>query len=82
MTKKYKMIYVRWIDSALQPEWVEAPSERTGASEIESIGYLIYEGKKHIEIAQNIAANHKSAIMAIPKPVILERHTLERKSKK
>ena len=73
------MIYVRWLDSALQADWVKAPSEFTGVSEIESIGYLIYEDKNHIQIAQNMTPAHKSAVMAIPKPVILERHTLERK---
>jgi glutamate formiminotransferase len=68
----YKIIYVRWVDSALQSDWVKAPSESTGTSEIESIGFLIHEDKEHIEIAQNMTPYHKCAIMAIPKTVIKE----------
>ena len=74
---KHKMIYVRWIDSALQSGWVKAPSEDTGTAEIETIGYLIFEGKKHIEVAQSKTIVHKSAIMSIPTSVILERHILK-----
>lgn len=75
--RKHKMIYVRWIDSSLQSSWVEAPSKATGVSHIETIGYLIYTGKNHIEVAQSISKVHKSAIMSIPKSVILERHNLK-----
>lgn len=69
---KNKMVYVRWIDSSLTAEWCTAPSKSTGVSHIETLGYLIYEGKKHIEVAQSKSEYHKSAIMSIPKSVIRE----------
>lgn len=67
-----KKVFVRWVDSALTPEWTEAPSERTGIVEIETLGYLIHEDDNHIEVAQSITEAHKSAIMSIPKSVIIE----------
>jgi len=77
-----EMIYVRWTDSALFSGWTEAPTKDTGTSEIETIGYLIHEDKKHIEVAQSKSStNHKSAIMAIPKCVIIERRKLKRSKK-
>ncbi len=74
--KKHKMIYVKWVDSSLQPSWVKAPSEDTGTVKIETIGYLILEDKKHIEVTQSKTSIHKSAIMSIPKVVILKRKEL------
>lgn len=74
---KYKIVCVKWVDSSLQGEWVIAPGDSTGISSIESVGYLIYDGKKHIEIAQNIAPIHKSSIMSIPKSVIKKMYELK-----
>ena len=79
-----EIIYLRWLDSALTPEWTHAPSEHTGLSEIETVGYLILEDNKHIQVAQNSFKEYDkySAIMAIPKSAILERKTLKILKKK
>ena len=75
-----EIVYLRWLDSALVPEWTYAPNEETGLSEIETVGYLILEDKEHVQIAQSSFENYKySAIMAIPKSVILERQVLIKK---
>jgi hypothetical protein len=68
---KYKMIYVRWTDSALSPEWMEIDKE-AGTLYVESIGYLVFECEDHIEIAENLTHTHKGGVMAIPKSVIIE----------
>lgn len=36
-----EIVYLCWLDSALVPEWTHTPSEDTGLSEIETVGYLI-----------------------------------------
>lgn len=79
-----EIVYLRWLDSALVPEWGRAPSEDTGLAEIETIGYLILEDEQHVQVAQSIFDNYKySAIQSIPKSVILERQVLKmRKTKK
>ncbi len=78
-----KILYVRWLDSALTPEWSRAPSEATGLSEIETVGYLILENDEHIQVAQSNYENDKySAIQSIPKSVILERRVLHIPKKK
>ena len=74
-----EIVYLRWLDSALVPEWTYAPNEETGLSEIETVGYLILEDEEHVEVAQSSSDSGKySAIMAIPKSVILERRVLKR----
>ena len=76
----HEIVYLRWLDSALVPEWTYAPNEETGLSEIETVGYLILEDEQHVQVAQSSFDNCKySAIMAIPKSVILERQVLIRK---
>jgi len=78
------IVFLRWLDSALTPEWSRAPSEYTGLSEIETVGYLILEDDKHVQIAQSSFEGYDkySAIMAIPKSVILERRSLKISKKK
>lgn len=81
MTKK--ILYIRWLDSALTPEWSQAPSEATGLSEIETVGYLLLENNEHIQVAQSSYEDYKySAIQSIPKSVILERRVLHMPKKK
>jgi len=79
-----KIIYVRWLDSASTPEWSSPPSEHSGLAEVETVGYLILEDDNHIQVAQSKFEDLKlGAILAIPKPVILERRVLRMlKSKK
>ena len=73
-----KMLYIRWLDSAITYEWSHGDGQETGLTEIESIGYLLKEDKEHIQIAQSNFADFKfGAIQAIPKSVILERRELE-----
>ena len=72
------MVFVHWMDSALNPDWIKL-DDISGVAEIKSIGYLIFEDDEHIEIAQNKTKTHMSAIMSIPKSVILERRNLVKK---
>jgi hypothetical protein len=73
-----KILYLRWIDSALTPEWSRAPNEDTGLSKIETVGHLILEDDQHIQVAQSSYEDNKySAIQSIPKSVILERRVLQ-----
>jgi len=74
-----KIIYLRWLDSATSSGWQYAPNENTGLSEIRSVGYLIHEDSKHVQIAQSNFSEFEKydGILAIPKSVILERHTIK-----
>ena len=72
-----KILYLRWLNSPLMPEWSRAPNEDTGLSEIETVGYLILEDNQHIQVAQSNYEDRKyRAIQSIPKSVILERKCL------
>ena len=78
-----KIVYLRWLDSALTSEWSHAPSDDTGLSEIETVGYLILEDDKHVQVAQSNWEDYKyGAILAIPKSVILERRIIHLKKPK
>ena len=73
-----EMIYLRWLDSALNPEWTRAPNEETGLAKIETVGYLIHEDEQHVEIAQSSNEDYRfGAILSIPQSVILERRVLK-----
>jgi hypothetical protein len=74
-----KAVYLRWLDSATSSRWQHSPNEYTGLSEIQAIGYLIHEDSRHVQIAQsNFSELEKyDGILAIPKSVILERHTIK-----
>jgi hypothetical protein len=70
------IVYLRWLDSASTGEWTSV--NENGLDEITTIGFLIYEDKKHIQIAHSIDQNNKyCGVLAIPKSVILERRTVE-----
>jgi len=71
-----KIVYLRWLDSALVSEWTHLAEN--GLTEIISVGYLVLEDDKHIQIAQSIyeEGDKYSAIQSIPKSVILERRIL------
>ena len=73
-----QIFYLRWLDSALVPDWSSAPNEFTGLSEIETVGYLILEDDQHVQVAQSVfeECEKYSAIQSIPKSVILERRAL------
>ena len=72
------IVYLRWLDSALTPEWTKAPNEETGLSEIETIGYLVFEDATQIQVAlSRFGKSQFMAIQAIPKSVIIERKKLD-----
>ena len=52
--------YLKWLDSALVPEWTHAPNEYTGLSEIVTIGYLIFEDGQHVQVAKVYVKNVKN----------------------
>ena len=76
--KEKQLVYLRWLDSAIELEWSQVSQEDTGLTEIQTVGYVVLEDDLHIQVAQSIYEDAKkySAIMAIPKSVILERHSL------
>ena len=71
-----KVVFLRWLDSALVPEWTHLAEN--GLTEIISVGYLIHEDDKHIQIAQSIYEEDDkySAVQSIPKSVSLERRAV------
>ena len=79
-----QIVYLRWLDSAITLEWSRVDKEDDGLTEIETVGYLVLEDDKHVQIAQSSYADYKyTAIQSIPKSVILERRVLHlKKSKK
>jgi hypothetical protein len=73
-----KIIYVRWLDAALMPDWTPK-TDAVGLSEVESVGYCLQEDEKQIQLAQTSQAGYRfCGIQAIPKAVILERRVLKR----
>jgi hypothetical protein len=70
-----KIFYIRWVDSSTSEGWQHAPNESTQISVIDTIGYLVYEDKKHIEIAHSHFkdCNTHNGIIAIPKVAIMKR---------
>lgn len=74
-----KMLHLRWLDSSITLEW--SPLDKDGLTEIETIGYLVYEDDLHIQVAQSIYENKYSAIQSIPKSVIIDRKEIEAECK-
>ena len=71
---KNEITYLRWLDSAIELEWSQASQEGLGLTEIETVGYVIYEDDLHVQVAQSRYGGQKfSSVMAIPKAMILER---------
>jgi hypothetical protein len=73
---KNKVVYLRWLDSASQGEWTYINED--GLDEIVSIGFLIYEDDKQVQIAHSIDEFNKyCGVIAIPKSVILKRRVVK-----
>ena len=73
----HKLVYIRWLDSAITLEWSPLDKEECGLTEIETVGYLILEDERHIQVAQSNYEDAKySGIQSIPQSVILEKRTL------
>ena len=71
-----KVVYLRWLDSAFQEEWTYL--NKDGLDEIISIGFLIYEDDKQVQIANSIDSSNKyCGVIAIPKSVILKRRVIK-----
>jgi hypothetical protein len=71
-----KVVYLRWLDSASSDGWTCVNED--GLDEIVSIGFLIYEDDKQIQIAHSIDEFNKyCGVIAIPKSVILKRRTVK-----
>ena len=71
-----KVIYLRWLDSAEQAGWTYLNVD--GLDEIVSIGFLIYEDDKQVQIANSIDSSGKyCGVLAIPKSVILKRRAIK-----
>ena len=77
-----KLVYVRWLDAALVPDWTPR-TDADGLSEVESVGYLLQEDDKQIQLAQTSQGEYGfCGIQAIPKSVIQERRVLHKGKKR
>ena len=73
-----KAIYVLWIDSAGTDRWFPADQADGKVSLIESVGWLVGEYDKTIEITHSWSyENNIMGVLAIPKCAILKRHYLK-----
>jgi hypothetical protein len=74
-----KIVYLRWLDSAASSDWLLA-EDVMGPCEVETVGYLVLEDARQIQIAHSFdrGGNKFAGIITIPKPVILERRVIRR----
>jgi hypothetical protein len=72
------VVYIRWLDSNVSMGWLQASNEAIGLSVCQSVGFLVYEDDKRIDIALSnvIDCELYGEIISIPKSVILERRIL------
>jgi hypothetical protein len=76
-----KIVYVRWLDAALMPDWTSR-TDAGGLSEVESVGYLLQEDDKQIQLAQTSQGEYRfCGIQTIPKSIILGRRVLDKGKK-
>ena len=76
---KHKIVYLRWLDSVFRDGWHGALDKGDGLSEIHTVGYLVYEDKKYIQLAHSnfIGRDEFGGGLSIPKAVILERRVIK-----
>lgn len=73
-----KAIYIEWVDSASTDKWVPIDAADGQVLLVETIGWLVREWPKTIEITSSWSTgNHIMGILAIPKCAILKRHYLK-----
>ncbi len=75
--KENKIVRIKWIDSSTYSEWYnfeEIESLFKEDNSVESIGYLVFENKEWVIIAQNIDDGSCSAITKILKKSIIDMH--------
>lgn len=73
------MVHVEWMDAALTPGWIEMHDE-ADVIPVDTIGYLWYEDKRVIKLAQTISSSgHYSAVHTIPKSTVIKITRLHKK---
>lgn len=46
-----KIVYIKWLDSCDNLGWIHKDKGNAGLAVIQSVGYLMHENKKQIQIA-------------------------------
>ena len=69
-----KIVYIKWLDSCETLGWLHKNTGNAGLSTIQSVGYLMQEDKKQIQIARCKGEDDTYAgILTVPKAAIVER---------
>jgi hypothetical protein len=73
-----KIVYLKWVDSNTLTGWTHIKRDSSELTEIETIGYLLYEDEKEIQIAHSIFSEQEecAGFIAIPAVSILERREI------
>ncbi len=73
MTKRIKLTVVDWLDAAQHVGWHDSAEELSPA-EIRSVGYLVYQDKKTIRLAQSVTRDGGVGdVLVIPRAWIVRR---------
>lgn len=78
--KSLQIELVSWTDAVSHDPWTDLDSAiETNPHEIHTVGFVLFEDKHKITIAQNIDLINQgvSCIMTIPKPWVTKRTTLK-----
>jgi hypothetical protein len=54
------LVYLRWLDSAIELDWSQASQDGHGLTEIETVGYVIFENDTETQVAQSNYGNLNS----------------------
>ena len=76
---KFKVLYVEWIDAAVNGSWTDIDCKTIGIDHCQSIGFLIKETKQEISLCSAVSEKQANAIISIPKAWIKYRKTIRLK---
>lgn len=69
-----KLVSVKWDDASGTSAWRDLDSYDLESYEVETVGFVVKENKRHIGIASTVCRSHKrvSDCTTIPKKMILK----------
>ncbi len=70
-----KVIFIRWMDAALQSGWT-SDHEYARLAKVETIGYCVFEDDKVLKVAINHSDGMFDGIQSIPKSSIISRRNV------
>ena len=76
--EKKKLAEIEWEDATHWAAWRSEKPEDLTFTRAKTVGYVIYEDKKKIMLAQTIAPerDHFSEVMIIPKSIIVKKRLI------